>query len=88
MAAIEMNNTGHFMDDGDDDDVDNIGGCTDDSGANCSKGTGNDDDKYNYPLYMITFPYLQQGLISGITCIKIQCPEMLVQLFSACIAYV
>ena len=59
MAAIEMNSTGHFMDDGDDDDdVDDIGGCTDDSGTNCGEGTGDDDDKYSYPLYMITFPFL------------------------------
>ena len=47
MAAIEMNSTGRFMDDGDDDDddVDDIGGCTDDSGTNCGEGTGDDDDK-------------------------------------------
>lgn len=48
MAAIEMNSTGQFMDDG--------SGVI---GGGGSSGGDGDDDKYNSPIYMITFLCLQ-----------------------------
>jgi hypothetical protein len=53
MSAIEINSAGHFLDDDDDD----SGGGTDGSGGG-GGGSGEDDYKYNSPIYMITFPYL------------------------------